>query len=296
MTDAPFAEAELPDEQETLAETAYGFRKRLNFVTQWVAAAQASCVLDMGCGSGLFLTVPLAERFPDIHFVGVDIDDATIRSAQSNNTQPNVEYLLLDKLDVARHFDVVVASEVLEHVEDPLQLMLDMRRRLVPGGTLVLTIPNGYGPFETATFFEVLLRLAGGYELLRKVKRRLTGTRPAMRDDLRDSLAVSPHLNFFSLPMIRRLAAATGFTQAGFRPRTFICGFLLTNALQGERWTGWNASVADRLPPFMVSGWMFAFRSSADPTSWRWRRGRLSRLRRSLNERRWKTSELNVRS
>ena len=296
MTDTPFAEADLPNDQETLPETAYGFRKRLNFVTQWVANAQASCVLDVGCGTGLFLTAPLAERFPHIHFVGVDIDDATIRSAQRNNTRPNLEYLLLDQLDVARHFDVVVASEVLEHVEDPLQLMLDMRRRLVPTGTLVLTIPNGYGPFEIATFVEVLLRLAGGYEFLRKVKRSLTGAPAGMGEDLRDSLAVSPHLNFFSLRTIRRLAAATGFTQVGFRPRTFICGFVLTNVLQGERWTGWNASVADRLPPCIVSGWMFAFRPSADPTSWRWRRGTISRLRRSLNERRWKMSQLNARS
>lgn len=294
MTDMRFAEADLPNDQQTLPETAYGFRKRLDFVAQWVAAAQTSCVLDVGCGTGLLLTAPLAERFPDIHFVGVDIDDATIRSAQSNNTQPNVEYLLLDKLDVGRHFDVVIASEVLEHVEDPLQLMLDMRRRLVPAGTLVLTIPNGYGPFEIANFAEVLLQLSGGYEFLRRVKRRVMGAPAAMPEGQRASLAVSTHLNFFSLPMIRRLAAATGFTQAGFRPRTFICGFLLTNALQGERWTSWNASVADRLPPFFVSDWMFAFRPSADPTSWRWRRGRLSRLRRSLNERRLKTSQLNA--
>lgn len=45
--------------------------------------------------------------------------------------------------DVLGHFDLVIASEVIEHVAHPDQLLSQLARFLAPGGRIVLTTPNG---------------------------------------------------------------------------------------------------------------------------------------------------------
>lgn len=47
--------------------------------------------------------------------------------------------------DPGQRYDVIIASKVLEHVDAPDQLLQYFRDRLVEGGRLVVTIPNGFG-------------------------------------------------------------------------------------------------------------------------------------------------------
>ena len=51
---------------------------------------------------------------------------------------------------VDRAFEVVFCTEVLEHLEDPVRCLRELRRVLVPGGRLVLSVPNatGFAPFH----------------------------------------------------------------------------------------------------------------------------------------------------
>ena len=45
-------------------------------------------------------------------------------------------------VDVGERFDIVVAGEIIEHVENPGTLICNLKRHLKPGGTLLLTTPN----------------------------------------------------------------------------------------------------------------------------------------------------------
>jgi SAM-dependent methyltransferase len=58
---------------------------------------------------------------------------------------PNVEFAAHDIVDkrLDRRFDVVVCSEVLEHVDDQALLVERLADCLLPGGLLVITTPNG---------------------------------------------------------------------------------------------------------------------------------------------------------
>ncbi|MEX2642351.1 MAG: methyltransferase domain-containing protein [Acetobacterales bacterium] len=267
-------------------ENAYGRRKRLQFVAAELANAGVATVLDVGCGTGTELTLPLARRLPDVRFVAVDDDSVSILHAQAQPDPGNVEFRCAG-LPQHETFDAVILSEVIEHVPDPGGFLRAVAGRVRDGGILILTTPNGYGPFEWSQTVESLLWWCGLLGLMRRAKRRYVGSGagPAASD----TLAVSPHLNFFTRSQVERLMREAGLEPVGFRPRTFLCGFGFDHVLKGSGFYRWNAGVTDRLPGWMASAWMFVGRKSLPPAAAPegYRRNGWARFRRRLNERRW---------
>jgi len=92
-------------------------------------------VLEVGCGPGVF-NRPFSLR--NVDWVGIDINPYWKRFGEQNNvpisTQPLVE--------VEGKFDVVIASQVLEHVKYPMSFMTLLTDRLRSGGILHLELPN----------------------------------------------------------------------------------------------------------------------------------------------------------
>lgn len=68
-------------------------------------------------------------------------------AAHTMRRRSNVRWVLLDDMTQsslkAESFDVVVAVEVLEHVERDADFLREVRRVLRPGGAFVMTTPNG---------------------------------------------------------------------------------------------------------------------------------------------------------
>lgn len=246
------------------AEDAYGTRKRIAFATEVIADTRPATVLDVGCGTGNQLTKPLAERFPEVQFLGVDSDEGTIAFAREANELPNLSFAT----EITGQFDLVIASEVLEHVEDPVDFLRSLRSRLATAeGRLLVTTPNGFGPFELACAADRVMHgpVLGGVSratsrTLRKAKHRLLGA-PDYDAALAmtNTLAVSPHINFFTLADVAAVAGAAGFEVERQRSRTFVCGYGFDRVVKGPL-TEWNAKAADALPPSLSSGWMFLLR------------------------------------
>lgn len=266
------------------AEDTYGTRKRFEFCRELVQEIRPALVLDVGCGTGTQLTRPLAEAFPEIQFIGVDPDDVSIRYAQSLPALPNLRFGGTALLDHHTRADLVIASEVVEHVENPHQFLTDLRRRLPENGRLVITVPNGYGPYEMVAALECLLRILRIYWVMRKIKRWLMRQPAPERAVMQDSLAVSPHLNFFSTACLQRLFLSAGLRIVRYQPRTFLCGFGFDKLLPRFSLCDWNASVADQLPQWCNSAWMFVLTTTEAHAAKPFGRGLLSRLRRRLNE------------
>jgi len=268
-------------------EDAYGTVKCVAFASEAIAELHPRRVLDVGCGTGRMLTWPLAQAHPEARFLGIDADARSIDYARAACVAPNLEFERLAELPADRRFELIIASEVIEHVEAPAAFLRDLRKWLAPGGRVVLTVPNGYGPSELASLAETLLALTGVLGLARAVKRAFRPKREAAPVP-RDTLAVSPHINFFSWGELQRTLAAAGLAPRRYRARTLFCGFGFDFAIRSERAARWNARVADRVPKRCVSGWMFVLEPNGPAAAeGEYRRGLVSRLRRRLNEKRW---------
>jgi len=244
-------------------ETLYGLNKRLLFISEAIAALPDPSILDIGCGTGEFLTLPLARQ--GWRITGLDIHGASIKRASTLAADlPGASFVCGTLNDVAGTFDVIILSEVIEHVIDPHALLEEVRLKLKDGGVLILTLPNGYGPFEIDQIFSKrnFLWIRSLYSWYVRHARRKGKAVATFNEE-------SPHINFFSWRTIHNLISASGFQVVTFRARTFIAGDYASVLIHAFRLlhipTDWlikcNASAADRLPPRLVSGWMFACRA-----------------------------------
>jgi 2-polyprenyl-3-methyl-5-hydroxy-6-metoxy-1,4-benzoquinol methylase len=236
-------------------EDSYGTRKRFRFIEAAIAGRRPQHILDVGCGVGR-VSLELAQRFPDIQITGIDSDRASIDHARRAGPPANLHFLHVSELEPQETFDLIIASEVLEHVDQPEEFLLSLRRQLTSNNRLILTVPNGYGPFEIMSLIHGMLQITGIHRLFRLLRR---GRRSAQTssDSSLATLANSPHINFFSFQALNRLIASAGFEVRVYQPRTFLCGFLLDTCLRGRRIIDWNASIADSLPAALSSDWMF---------------------------------------
>lgn len=102
------------------------------------AFLSAGAVLDYGCGVG-----ELAAEIPPQRYLGVDDDADSLAAARRRH--PAHTFVTPDELErrpPAPDFDVVVALALIEHLPEPVRWLAAMRRRLRPGGRLVLTTPE----------------------------------------------------------------------------------------------------------------------------------------------------------
>jgi SAM-dependent methyltransferase len=94
--------------------------------------------LDIGCGEGYSL-IEAASRGWNVY--GVDITDHRIEKARTRNIKFINSNLLNSNLP-SDFFDIVYLDSVLEHVNNPVDYLFEIRRILKKGGILYLGVPN----------------------------------------------------------------------------------------------------------------------------------------------------------
>lgn len=119
-------------------------------------------VLDIGCNTGILL-IPLLEKGVDI--VGVDISKSDIKKAKEKLEEkkfPSNKALVADakKLPFKQNsFDMVLLSDILEHVSQPELVAKEAYRVVKPGGYILATVPNQWHP--VVKFFWLRRALSG---------------------------------------------------------------------------------------------------------------------------------------
>jgi SAM-dependent methyltransferase len=202
----------------------------------------------------------LAQHLPDCSIFGVDADEASIRYGRENfQTVPNLTFALTIPED--SQFDVIIASEVLEHVDDPGIFLRDLTRCLSPDGILIVTVPNGYGPSEIMSLLAALLHISGVLPILQRIKRFWVGKGHLTE---RDTLALSLHVNFFTRNRLEILFARAGLEIEKLTGRMFLHNFIFSMLLGlSETACRINARLGSLLPLWMVSDWMYVLRPRA---------------------------------
>lgn len=249
-----------PQQQEE-REDLWGYLKRLRFVREAVREAfpgrapQSLRVLDVGCGNGSQLALPLARaRF---RLKGVDTDAHSIEHAKRlANGLDGAEFVCarVEDLPVEELFEVVILSEVLEHLENPLEMLTESMKRLTQDGILIVTVPNGFGGFEIDSWVFRKLRLQRIVDALAKNNREVLGSTDNME---------SGHIQFFTRSRLQRLFDDCGLVPFRQGAASFLAGPIAGHALaRFDSFIEWNARVTDRLPFQLASGWYFALRRS----------------------------------
>ncbi|HEX8142181.1 MAG TPA: methyltransferase domain-containing protein [Pyrinomonadaceae bacterium] len=240
-------------------ENLWGYAKRLRFVRRAIAEsfperdAATVRVLDVGCGNGTQLALPLiGEGF---HLTGVDPDERSIAHARRLSPEASQARFVcgsVEELESTELFDVVILSEVLEHMTEPSALLEASARRMDTDGILIVTVPNGYGEFELDSRIFRLLRLQRAVDALARNRREVV----AATDNHECG-----HVQFFTRRRLLRLFKQCRLSIFREEASVLLSGPLVGHTLaRSARFIEWNARITDKLPLVLSSGWYFALR------------------------------------
>ncbi|MFX0091016.1 MAG: class I SAM-dependent methyltransferase [Candidatus Hodarchaeota archaeon] len=95
-------------------------------------------VLDIGCGNGA-LSYDIVANVKDVKLVGIDFNKKNIEIAQKKYKHPNLEFVVGDALtDLPNEkFDVVILSNVLEHIEQRIEFLTRIKKKIKPSKYLL---------------------------------------------------------------------------------------------------------------------------------------------------------------
>ncbi len=116
-----------------------GFERTLDELFQRAAPAS---VLDIGCGEGV-LSARWAARLGQGRVVGIDLEDPKLEGEWARREGANLEFRAMEAehlLFADDEFDLVAATEVLEHVPDPEIVLTEMAR--VARKNLLVSVPR----------------------------------------------------------------------------------------------------------------------------------------------------------
>ncbi len=217
-------------------------------------------ILDVGCGNGN-IALPLASRGWLVE--GIDMDAQSIADAREKNTFATATFTVTDgkHLPMKSQYDVVVASELIEHMPDPGAFLKEVYDRLTPGGILVGSVPFGYSVEEL--FRRFFQRTAFGRYAKKSLRKRI------LRHEIVQSHAESPHLHFFTWKRLERLLHASRFTlhdrantSIMFKEFFYLFGrlFMTRGSRTFQMLDTFDNTLAEYLPLWMGDGWMFVAR------------------------------------
>lgn len=108
--------------------------------------------LDVGCASG-WLTAKVTQILPEVEVIGLDIAPEMVKHARINH--PEIIFVCADAHQLPfpdGNFDLIICTETLEHVADPLAVLFEIRRCLSPRGKAIISMDAGSSLFNLAWF------------------------------------------------------------------------------------------------------------------------------------------------
>ncbi len=109
--------------------------------------------LDVGCASG-YMVSEIAKTYPQAKYTGIDVYDKAIEYAKK--TYPKIKFKVAsaEKLPFKNNsFDLILFYETIEHVENPIECLKEIKRILKKNGTLILSMDSGNWLFRIVWFF-----------------------------------------------------------------------------------------------------------------------------------------------
>ncbi|MGQ0831336.1 MAG: class I SAM-dependent methyltransferase [Microthrixaceae bacterium] len=171
----PFAAYELHDMQAGFTRPMFAS----SLVTEWLPAltdvharleaGEPLRVADFGCGEA-WAAIYLAEAYPNVTVDGFDLDDASVAQARKHAAARGVsERVRIEVQDVTDPaftgtYDLVMATEVIHDLADPVGALAAMRRLAGVGGSVLIIDENAAESFDAPG--DEVQRLLYGFSVL----------------------------------------------------------------------------------------------------------------------------------
>lgn len=233
-------------------------QKRLRFIIDTLNThlPEHGKVLDVGCGNGI-ISMNLGKEGYNVK--GIDISDKAIEKANANNPFDNVsfEHLSAEQLIAkGEQYEAIICSEVLEHLEDPGELLDKLHQSLTDDGVLIVTVPNGNGPRELLVTRPMIKirETPSMWKMVNKFKNSLGYSGTTVQSDA-DNL---DHIQFFTKPALKQLSDGHGFRitslkNSNFMEDVFPFSFVTKRVKALQRL---DCAIADVLPHQCTGGFM----------------------------------------
>jgi SAM-dependent methyltransferase len=115
----------------------HGLHKRAKIIKRFKNSGR---LLDIGCGSGAFINF-MAKKM-NFEVMGTEINETDINYIKKHYSL-NVFFGDIGEVGLPeKNYDVITLWDVLEHIHDPKQMIINLKPLLKPDGLLVLRVPN----------------------------------------------------------------------------------------------------------------------------------------------------------
>ncbi len=232
-----------------------------NYARTSGASLNELTVLEPGCADG-GITLALASLGGTVR--SFDVDREAVKVLERILSSRGIDNVTLTEddalsFDDGRIYDVVVASEVIAQVPDPELFLRTMVRRLAPGGLLVLTTPNAYGPYVLSQTINPIGWLKRSNRL-----RALFGKRPYERGDGGRAQYYS-RSQFLRRHELDHLLADLGLRVVDTGHSDSVLAALGRLYARSQRLGELDTRLADHVPHWLASGWFIAAARESTP-------------------------------
>lgn len=230
--------------------------ERLNWLYKIIQETRSAekkniSIIDVGCGTGN-ITVPLGY-LPDASILGIDLDEQNIAVSSQRNNRPNVtiQFAYLQDCSLEK-VDYIILTEVLEHIPNYEDILDYIGKNAKEDFRLLITIPNGWGPFEISQTPLYWMRKMGLNGFIRKVKKWVGKKEPYATNQ-----EETPHVNFFTQTQLKRSLDRVGLEITRF-DKAFVFSPVLetyTPFISLKSFAYYDNVLAQKLPRMFASGW-----------------------------------------
>ncbi len=196
-------QAEFRNKEVWLSEARFGFEYIRPFCED---LADASAVLEVGCGSGILLGM-LSETGYGIDFEGIEPFGEGFAHLSDLNTLLKASGLHIhnvgfEDFETAKNYDLIYSVNVFEHLPDWQKFLTFIEQHLADDGVCVILCPNYDVPYESHFRIPILFN--------KRITERVFHKFIVSHEKENDVAGLWQSLNFVKLSQVRKAIANTG--------------------------------------------------------------------------------------